>query len=127
MSGLGGNKLIYNEGEDAYYIQHGADTALKKLGKQHAVKQGTMSISTGSTKTISADGEIFAVIIVETNYKVTTSATVCPYYDGEKFVNNDGGYTHVYGTISNDRNSVIFGSPSGGNLAFNYAIFYDTY
>lgn len=32
MSGLGGNKLIYNESEDAYYIQHGADAALKKLG-----------------------------------------------------------------------------------------------
>lgn len=32
MYGLGGNKLIYNESEDAYYIQHGADAALKKLG-----------------------------------------------------------------------------------------------
>ena len=29
---LGGNILIYNESEDAYYIQHGADTVLKKLG-----------------------------------------------------------------------------------------------
>ena len=29
---LGGNNLIYNESEDAYYIQHGADSALKKLG-----------------------------------------------------------------------------------------------
>lgn len=29
---LGGNTLIYNESEDAYYIQHGADTGLKKLG-----------------------------------------------------------------------------------------------
>lgn len=31
---LGGNKLIYNESEDAYYIQNaGADTVPKKLGK----------------------------------------------------------------------------------------------
>lgn len=29
---LGGNNLIYNESEDAYYIQHGADSVLKKLG-----------------------------------------------------------------------------------------------
>ena len=36
MSGLGGNKLIYNESEDAYYIQHGADAALKKLGDPDA-------------------------------------------------------------------------------------------
>lgn len=32
-SNLGGNQLIYNESEDAYYIQNaGADTGLKKLG-----------------------------------------------------------------------------------------------
>ena len=31
-SGLGGNKLIYSESEDAYYIQHGADAVRKKLG-----------------------------------------------------------------------------------------------
>jgi hypothetical protein len=31
-SNMGGNILTYNEGEDAYYIQHGADSAPKKLG-----------------------------------------------------------------------------------------------
>ena len=30
---LGGNTLSYNESEDAYYIQHGADSAPKKLGR----------------------------------------------------------------------------------------------
>lgn len=30
---LGGNSLIYNESEDAYYIRHGADAVPKKLGK----------------------------------------------------------------------------------------------
>lgn len=29
---LGGNNLYYNESEDAYYIQHGADSVPKKLG-----------------------------------------------------------------------------------------------
>ena len=29
---LGGNSLTYNESEDAYYIQHGADAVPKKLG-----------------------------------------------------------------------------------------------
>lgn len=30
---LNGNILTYNESEDAYYIQHGADAVPKKLGK----------------------------------------------------------------------------------------------
>ena len=29
---LNGNILTYNESEDAYYIQHGADSVPKKLG-----------------------------------------------------------------------------------------------
>lgn len=33
---LGGNNLIYEESEDAYYIQHGADSVRKKLGKPDA-------------------------------------------------------------------------------------------
>ena len=31
---LGGNILTYNESEDAYYVQHGADAVPKKLGSQ---------------------------------------------------------------------------------------------
>ena len=31
-SNIGGNIITYKESEDAYYIQHGADSAPKKLG-----------------------------------------------------------------------------------------------
>lgn len=31
---MGGNIFTYNESEDAYYIQHGADAVPKKLGSQ---------------------------------------------------------------------------------------------
>lgn len=33
---LGGNILSYNESEDAYYIQHGADSVPKKLGSDNS-------------------------------------------------------------------------------------------
>lgn len=54
MSDLGGNKLIYNESEDAYYIQHGADAALKKLGSitnAALVASNTTSQSSTTVKT----------------------------------------------------------------------------
>ena len=35
---INGNILTYNESEDAYYIQHGADAVPKKLGKSGNVK-----------------------------------------------------------------------------------------
>lgn len=35
---LGGNSLIYNESEDAYYIQHGADAVPKKLGSKGTIQ-----------------------------------------------------------------------------------------
>lgn len=45
-SDLGGNQLIYNESEDAYYIQHaGADSGLKKLGKPKLPNTCTYTIS----------------------------------------------------------------------------------
>ncbi len=50
-SSLGGNNLIYNESEDAYYIQHGADAALKKLGSGTLKKKIVLEHTrfTGST------------------------------------------------------------------------------
>ena len=53
MSGLGGNNLIYNESEDAYYIQHGADAALKKLGKGEIIIP-SMSCGIGGNATASS-------------------------------------------------------------------------
>ena len=35
---MGGNSLIYNESEDAYYIQHGADAVPKKLGSKGTIQ-----------------------------------------------------------------------------------------
>ena len=42
---LGGNIITYNESEDAYYIQHGADSVPKKLGKSSG--QVEFVVSTG--------------------------------------------------------------------------------
>lgn len=50
---LGGNTLIYNESEDAYYIQHGADSVLKKLGSSNISLFATYGLSvSGETKTV---------------------------------------------------------------------------
>lgn len=40
----GGNNLIYNESEDAYYIQHGADSVPKKLGKAETIIGSSSSL-----------------------------------------------------------------------------------
>lgn len=55
-SNLGGNQLIYNESEDAYYIQNaGADTGLKKLGEPkihiHYDYQSMINSPVGGSKT----------------------------------------------------------------------------
>ncbi len=78
-SSLGGNNLIYNESEDAYYIQHGADAALKKLGSGgieiKAVLKGTGS-NGGSSVTltvIDADGNTLYSNSARNN---TSSATL---------------------------------------------------
>ena len=39
MINLGGNILSYNESEDAYYIQHGADAVPKKLGSKGTIQR----------------------------------------------------------------------------------------
>lgn len=40
---LGGNILTYNESEDAYYVQHGADAVPKKLGSGNGLMDVNLS------------------------------------------------------------------------------------
>lgn len=77
-SGLGGNKLIYNESEDAYYIQHGADAVRKKLGSitnATLVASNTTTQSSTSVKTsyIAAENNECLVCLCGTSGVITAS------------------------------------------------------
>lgn len=55
---MGGNILTYNESEDAYYIQYGADSVPKKLGEPKTAtatfKNTDTSTTTSATQTFNA-------------------------------------------------------------------------
>lgn len=48
---LGGNILSYNESEDAYYIQYGADSVPKKLGSNPEVGGFVTTLVSGGSTT----------------------------------------------------------------------------
>lgn len=71
---LGDNILTYNESEDAYYIQHGADAVPKKLGNKGTIKRfNASSISKSSDGTYSFT---FNLKNVYKNYQNITKADI---------------------------------------------------
>ena len=89
---LGGNQLIYNEGEDAYYIQHGADSVPKKLGSSGKItKLGAKQIksTTGSTSWTVPQGTTLSQILV---YIESYYCNVVCYEESQMVINSNLSY-----------------------------------
>lgn len=94
---LGGNNLIYNESEDAYYIQHGADAALKKLGSNDLV---IPKIETSKTKfDYGYSNTSLSMPINTQSYKTMIIGSVSPAYGSTGVT-----YSHKPGQIYNISN-----------------------
>ncbi len=84
-SSLGGNNLIYNESEDTYYIQHGADAALKKLGSGTLKKKIVLEHTrfTGSTTVnIANQLENYKDLTVDNFYVNSINSNTTGFYFG---------------------------------------------
>lgn len=66
IQNLGGNILSYNESEDSYYIQYGADSVPKKLGNCPPVTFRIHTQGLGAGK-VGVDHSSFSVNITEYN------------------------------------------------------------
>ncbi len=84
-SGLGGNNLIYNESEDTYYIQHGADAALKKLGSSTLKKKivlGHTRFTGSTTVNIAKQLENYKDLTVDNFYVNSINSNTTGFYFG---------------------------------------------
>ena len=101
MSGLGGNNLIYNESEDAYYIQHGADAALKKLGKGEIIIP-SMSCGIGGNATASSGYRLDVSEYKKMSIGSYTASGTYAYVDINGFgTNNEKIFKDTFGSSFN--------------------------
>lgn len=91
---LGGNILSYNESEDAYYIQYGADTEPKKLGS------GTLEVETNLSKGSNGMSVIKGTNVTKYNTCTLRATTLpgnaeSPSSIIQSFMKPDGTYENV--------------------------------
>lgn len=105
---IGGNILSYNESEDAYYIQHGADSVPKKLGSGSIFRLSPTPYSYGGNV-----NKAFTIDIsnVYSDYKNITVDNIIVSLD--KWGGND---SFVNPVISYDATSGIIDVKAGSNI-----------
>ena len=111
---LGGNNLIYNESEDAYYIRHGADSVLKKLGSDFRPVTMSSYLYVFANNVGVTNWNIGGTILPNIPVKCTITYRIADFTEGKnttiKVIGSSG---KVYGTINITENI-----PST-NLQFN--------
>ena len=123
---LGGNHLLYNEGEDAYYIQHGADAVPKKLGSGGGLSETNndilMSFQAFSNNGYMLNNEYFDFLNNSNNastYKVNKKCKVKLYLYAFR-TGGTGGYAKVF---KNDVRIMEQGySPTSNNIEIDVEV-----
>ena len=127
--------MIYNESEDAYYIQHGADSALKKLGSNMEGK----ILMIHFTSNMIANSIFFFIRIIDDNIDFLVNVPSSSAFDFDVFGKNmirlrrdSGGYNPSVSALQNLSCLIIsYNSYQTEQVTFskndNIALSYDKY